>query len=102
MAGKSSLREPKWYGIPFRVAFVTFLLTLLSFAVSLLLGIVGLVLLAKVRGRAPNLAMAYRNVAFPLALGVGAIVLVFMLGVEVRHYRQSKALARLEKIVDGS
>lgn len=101
MAGRRSVREPRWYGIPFRVAFVTFLLTLLSFAISLLLAIVGFVLLAKFRGTTPNLAMAYRNVAFPVALTVGAVVMVSMLVVEVRHYRQSKALAKLEKIVDG-
>ena len=42
MPKQSNPRKPRWYAIPARVLFVTFLLTLLSFAVSLLLSILGL------------------------------------------------------------
>ena len=35
------LRKPRWYLIPVRILIVTFLVTLLSFALSLLLGIFG-------------------------------------------------------------
>jgi uncharacterized membrane protein YbhN (UPF0104 family) len=98
MARAALVREPRWYAIPLRVGFVTFLLTLLSFAISLLLGILGIVLLARMHRETPNLALAYRHVAFPVALFVGAVVLVSSLVMEVRHYRQSKALARMERM----
>ena len=91
------MRKPHWYGIPFRVAFVTFLLTLLSFAVSLLVGIIGIVLVAKIRQVAPDMRTAYRHVALPVAIVVGATVFVLSLAMEIRHYRQAKALAEIEK-----
>lgn len=100
MARASLVREPRWYAIPLRVGLITFLLTLLSFAISLLLGIIGIVLFARIHGETPNLALAYRNIAFPVAMVVGAVALVSTLVMEVRHYRQSKALAELERIVD--
>jgi hypothetical protein len=37
-------RPPRWYAIPVRVLLVTFIGTLISFAISLLLGIVGTVI----------------------------------------------------------
>ena len=100
MLKSSRVREPRWYGIPFRVAFITFLLTLLAFAISLLLGIVGLVVFAKIRGGTPNLAVAYRQIAFPAAMTVAAIVFLSSLIVEVRHYRECKATAELDRMVD--
>lgn len=75
---------------------VTFLLVLLSFAVTLLLAIVGLLVRAKVGGAAPNMTMAYRSVAAPVAAVVGVVVLVWMVVVELRRYRQAKALAAIE------
>ena len=74
---------------------VTFLLTLLSFAISLLLGILGVVVGAKLRGITPNLAIAYRIFAVPIAAVVGSVVLVSAIVLEVRHYRQAKALAEI-------
>lgn len=76
---------------------VTFLLTLLSFAVALLLSILGTVVYSQVEHVAPNLPFAYRHIAFPFAITVGAIVLVVMLVVEIRNYRQRKALAAIEQ-----
>lgn len=81
-----------------RVLLVTFLLTLLSFAVSLLLGILGLVIAAKLQGTHANVTIAYRYVAPPAAAVVGAIVLVSAIFLEVRHYRQAKALADIERV----
>jgi hypothetical protein len=86
-------RRPRWYAIAARVALVTFLLTLLSFAVTLLLSIIGLLIVSRLHGATPDLRFAYRHIAFPVALAVGSIVLVLSLVVEVRHYRQAKALA---------
>jgi hypothetical protein len=91
----SSLRKQRWYLIPARILLVTFIVTLLSFAVSLLLGIFGVILAAKVRGAHPNMTLAYRDVALPTAAMVGAIVLVSATVMEVRHYRQTKALDRI-------
>jgi hypothetical protein len=92
---ESSLRKPRWYLIPVRVLLVTFAITLLSFAVSLLLGIFGVVLAAKVKGAHPNMTLAYRDVALPVAAMVGTVVLISSAVMEIRHYRQAKALGRI-------
>jgi hypothetical protein len=89
---------PRWIGIPARALAMTFLLTLLTFAVSLLLGILGTIVYAQVKHVAPNMAFAYRRIAFPCAITAGAIVLVLSLVMEVRHYRQRKALAGIERV----
>ncbi len=83
--------------IPVRVFLVTFLMTLLSFAISLLLGILGVVAGARARGATPNLTVAYRLIALPAAGVVAAVVLVSSIVLEVRHYRQAKALAEIER-----
>jgi hypothetical protein len=98
MATSSKTRSPGWYGIPVRVLLVTFLITILVFAVSLLLGIVGLVLVAKSRDSTPNLTLAYRHIAFPVAVVAGTIVLVLSLAMEIRRYRQSKVLRDIERL----
>ena len=92
MAGLQKARRPRWYGVPARVLFVTFLLTLLSFAVTLLVTILATVVRAALRHTRPNLPFAYRHVAFPVALGVGSVVLLVTLVAEIRHWRQTKAL----------
>jgi len=89
------LRKQRWYLIPVRIVLVTFIVTLLSFAVSLLLGIFGVLLAAKVRGVHPNMTLAYRDVALPIAGIVAAIVVVSATVMEVRHYRQTKALGNI-------
>ncbi|HMB82695.1 MAG TPA: hypothetical protein VKI40_01470 [Terriglobales bacterium] len=96
--GKTSSGAPRWAGIPVRVFAVTFLLTLLSFAVALLLSILGTVVYSQVKHVAPNLTFAYRHIAFPFAITVGAIVLVLLLGMEIRNYRQRKTLAGIERV----
>lgn len=93
----SSARRPRWFLVPVRVVLVTFIVTLLSFAVSLLLGIGGVVLGAWLKGGHPNMAIAYRYVALPVAAMVGAIVLVSSTFMEARHYRQAKALDSIER-----
>src|ERR1700745_4257846 len=88
----STARRPRWYIIPARVLFVTFLLTLLSFAVALLLSILGLVTVARIHGVHPDMRIAYRAIALPAAAVTGSIVLVLSSAMEIRHYRQAKAL----------
>jgi hypothetical protein len=97
-ANKSPATNPGWYLIPPRVLLVTFLVTLLAFAVSLLLGILGVVVAARLRGFHPNMATAYRHIALPAAALVGAIVLISASIIEIRRYRQAKALAEIERI----
>lgn len=81
-----------------RVLLVTFIGTLLTFAVSLLLGIVGTVLISFLRHAQPNMTVAYRLIALPAALGAGIIIFVLALIMEVRHYRQSKTLAAIARM----
>jgi uncharacterized membrane protein YbhN (UPF0104 family) len=76
---------------------MTALLTLLAFAVSLLLSILGTVVYSQVRHVAPNMPFAYRYIAFPFAITVGVIVLALSLAMEIRHYRQRKTLAGIER-----
>jgi len=95
--GKEASDRPRWIGIPARVFAMTFLFTLLSFAVALLLSILGTVY-SQVKHVAPNLTFAYRHIAFPFAITAGAIVLVLSLGMEIRNYRQRKTLAGIERV----
>jgi TRAP-type C4-dicarboxylate transport system permease small subunit len=91
-------RSPHWYGIPVRVFLLTFIGTLLCFAVSLLLAIIGTVVVAALHGVHPDMRIAYRTVALPMGLVAGAIVFVLALVMEIRHYRQSKTLSAIEKM----
>lgn len=93
----ASSRRPRWFLIPIRVLLVTFIVTLLFFAVSLLLGIGGVVLAAWLRGAHPNMTIAYRYVALPTAAMVAAIMLVSASFMEARHYRQAKTLDNIER-----
>ncbi len=93
MPSKQESTRPRWTGIAARVFAFTFLLTLLSFAVVLLVSILATVVHAQTGHTAPNLMYAYKHIAFPAALGVGAITLVATLLIEIRNYRQHKVLA---------
>jgi hypothetical protein len=96
--GKTGSNRLRWIGIPARVFAMTFLFTLLSFAVALLLSILGTMVYSQVKHVAPNLTFAYRRIAFPFAITVGAIVLVLSLGMEIRNHRQRKALEGIERV----
>ena len=95
---KNPVSAPKWYVVPARIFLITFLVTLLSFALSLLVGIIGIVIAARLRGLHPNLTIAYRHIAFPVAAVIGAIALISASIIEIRHHRQAKALAQIERI----
>jgi hypothetical protein len=83
--------------VPARVLLITFLFTLLSFAVSLLLSILGLAIFAVIVGVRPDMAAAYRHFAFPAAMAIAGVVLVAATVVEVRQYRQAKALSEIAR-----
>jgi hypothetical protein len=76
-----------------RALVLTVLIALLAFAVSLFLAIVGIVLVAMVRGGAVDMAFAYRHVAAPLAVIVFCVTLVYLLISAVRDVRRSRAAA---------
>jgi hypothetical protein len=94
----------RWYLIPVRVFVATFVVTLMSFAVSLFLGTVGVLIAAHFRTAQPHmhvkpdLTIAYRDVAGPTAADVGAIVLVSSAFLEYRHHRQVKTLDRIATV----
>jgi hypothetical protein len=81
-----------------RVGLVTFIGTLLSFAVSLLFAIFGTVILASLHGVHPDMRIAYRHIALPLALVAGSIIFVATLVMEIRHYRQARTLTAIESM----
>src|ERR1700693_5843212 len=91
-------RPPRWYAIPVRVVLVTFIGTLLSFALSLLVGIVGTVAVSALRGVHPHMTVAYRQIALPASRITGSVIFVLALTMEIRHYRQSKTLAAIERM----
>jgi len=98
MASPPASRAPRWYTIPVRVGLVTFIGTLLCFAVSLLLAILGTVIVAALRGMHPDMRIAYRQIALPVALVAGSIIFVLALAMEIRHYRQAKTLSAIERL----
>src|SRR5437868_14207438 len=89
-------RAPRWYFIPARVLLATFVVSLLSFAASLLLGICAVLLAAKLHHVSPDLKIAYRLIAAPPAAIVAATVLISAGFMEMRRYRSMKVLARIE------
>jgi hypothetical protein len=91
-------RTPRWYAIPVRVLLITFIGTLVSFAVSLLLGIIGTVVVSALRHIPANMTVAYRVIALPTAVVGGSIIFVLALGMEIHHHRQSKTLAAIERM----
>ena len=76
-----------------RVIAITFALTGLAFAVTLLFGIIGMAGIGVVRGHLPDMRIAYRHFAFPVAVTVGSCAFVAAWIMEIRHHQQRKALA---------
>ena len=91
-------RSPRWYSVPARVFVLTFIGTLLTFSVTLFFAIFGTVILAALHGVHPDMRVAYRHIALPIALVAGSIIFIAALINEVRHYRQSKTLTAIERI----
>jgi hypothetical protein len=88
---------PHWYFIPVRILLVTFLLALLSFAISLLLGILGILIAARVHGVPADMTLAYRHIALPAAAVAAGIAMIVTTIVEIRNYRQTKILAEVAR-----
>lgn len=90
--------SPHWYGIPLRVVLLTFLGTLVCFSASLLLAIIATIAVARWHGASPDMRIAYRHLALPMAAVEAGIILILAITIEVRHYQQRKALAALERM----
>jgi len=95
---ESAKHSPRWYGVPARILVVTFIGTLLCFAISLLLGILGVVSVSLLRGIHPDMSIAYRMIALPAALVAGTIIFVLAIAMEIRHYRQARTLTAIERM----
>lgn len=98
MPSGSPSRAPRWYTIPLRVGLVTFIGTLLCFSVTLLFAIFGTVILASLHGVHPDMRIAYRHIALPVALAAALVIFVLALAMEIRHYRQAKTLSAIERM----
>jgi len=70
----------------------------MTFSVTLFGSIVVVVVAAALRGNNPDMRFAYRHVALPVAVVVGAIGLIVALVKEIRHYRQVKALEGIARV----
>jgi len=88
LAGNSA---PSPLAIVPRVLFITVALTGLTFAVSLFFGILGMAGIGLLRGHLPDMRLAYRHFAFPVAMTVGACAFIAAWVMEIRHYRQKKS-----------
>src|SRR5580698_10884272 len=90
-------KQHHWIGAGARIFALTFLSTLISFAVALFFSILGTVIYAGIEHVPPNLVFAYRHIAFPIALSMGSLALVVTVAIEVRTYRQGRVLAAIER-----
>ena len=64
----------------------------MSFALCLFMAILGTVVAGKVHGYTPDLQLAYRHIALPIAIVAGTVVFIVTTVMEIRHFRQTKAL----------
>lgn len=87
-------RKPRLPGVFFRTLLITFVLTLLAFAVTLLLAIVGFSVFGLVQRHRPDLANAYKYIAVPIAAVVATVVLVTAWITEFKRYRRRLAAWR--------
>jgi hypothetical protein len=87
-------RKPKLLGVLVRALLITFVATLLIFAVTLLLAIIGFSLFGLIRGHRPDMANAYRYIAIPMAVLAAIIVLVTAFLNELKLYRRRLAAWR--------
>ena len=95
---KSPARLPSWLGIPVRVLALTFVGTLLSFAVTLLIAILGTATVSLLRGVHPDMRIAYRYIALPMALIAAPVLCLLASASEIRDFRRAKTLKAIERL----
>jgi uncharacterized BrkB/YihY/UPF0761 family membrane protein len=93
----SDSHSPHWYGVAVRILLLTFIGTLLCFCVTLLLSLIGTIMVAAIRGMHPDMRIAYRHFAVPIAAIEAAVILICASIMEVRHYHRTRALAAIER-----
>ncbi len=94
----SRSHPPRWYGVAVRILLLTFLGTLLCFAVTLLLSLIGTVAAAAIRGVHPDMRIAYRYFAVPFAAVEATLIFICASVLEIRHYRRARALSAIERV----
>jgi hypothetical protein len=85
---------PSFLGIFPRIVMITFGITGISFAVSLFVGILCMAFMGAFRGHLPDMRLAYRMFALPIAIMVGTLAFAVMCVVEFREYFKAKALKK--------
>ena len=85
---------PSLLGIVPRILMITFGFTGISFAVSLFVGILCMAFMGIFRGHLPDMRLAYRMFALPVAAMVGTVALIIASVVEFRQYWEAKRLNR--------
>jgi hypothetical protein len=95
MPNSATVHRPSVLAIAPRVVVITFAVSALSFALLLLVGILGTALWAVLRGQPLNMTGAYRHFAIPAIKIVGVLTFVGASVLEIRHYfrRRSEAVA---------
>ncbi len=93
-----SSSQPHWYGVLARILLLTFLGTLLCFAVTLLLSLIGTIAAAAIRGVHPDMRVAYHHFAVPMAMVEAAVIFVCASVIEIRHYRRARTLSAIERV----
>ena len=94
----SPTRLASWLAIPVRVLALTFVGALLSFAVTLLIAILGTAAVSLLRGVHPDMRIAYRYIALPMALVTALVLCLLASASEIRHFRQAKTLKAIERL----
>lgn len=85
-------RSPRWYGVPVRVILITLIGTLLVFAVSLLLAIVGTEIASALRGIRPDMRLAYRVIALPITIAAATVIFITSAVIEIKLYLKTRQL----------
>ncbi|MFZ0731430.1 MAG: hypothetical protein WAM79_03805 [Candidatus Sulfotelmatobacter sp.] len=98
MTAASAVRSSHLYGVLVRALMITFIGSLLVFAVTLLFSIFGVVITGALYHRHPDMTIAYRHIAIPVGIAAAVIIFVFALINEIRRYRQSKTLTAIERM----
>jgi hypothetical protein len=73
---------------------ITFGIAGISFAVSLFVGILCMAFMGAFRGHLPDMRLAYRMFALPVAAMVGTLAFVVTCVVEIRDYIKAKVLKK--------
>ena len=89
--------KPRRWAVAVRIALITALITVVSFALALLASIVCLMVISLVQSGAVQMANAYRYFALPVAAGAFVLALILGSRYEIRLYREQLAAWRRQQ-----